>query len=458
MVNNDMKTGEKSGRQSYSAILRLAFPIVIQNLFNAAISSADVIMLNSVGQSSIAAVSLAVQYSNILSMVYFGIGTGATILCAQYWGKKNLDAIQKVEGIALRFSLGISLMFAIPAFAIPGWMMKIFTEDEELISIGAGYLRIVSIGYLCMSFSEVFLAILRSIERVRISTVLNVGTLLFNIFLNAVFVYGLFGAPALGARGVAIATAVSRVLQIVACFIVSALSRDVRLLPWEMFKKSGVLLRDFIHISLPALLNDLSWSIAFSTYSVIMGHLSADVVAANSIVTVVRNFGTAFCFGIASAAGIYVGKEIGANHLDAAAKDAGRSMRLTVISGIFGGLIVAASIPFVLCFVSLSETAMRYLRIMLLINVYYITGMAVNSTLISGLFRAGGDTRFGMICDTVAMWCFAVPLGFLSAFVLKLPPMWVYFLLCTDEFIKWPVVLHHYRSKKWIKNITRESI
>lgn len=445
-------------RAAYGDLIKLAFPIMIQNLFSAAISSVDVIMLNTVGQAAISAVSLAVQYTSILFMVFYGLGTGATILCAQYWGKGDLHAIEKVQGIALRFSILASFLFAIPAVMIPEQMMLIFTNDAQLIELGASYLQIISVSYLCWGISEIYLSVLRSIERVTVSTALNVSALLVNILLNAVFIFGWFGAPKMGVRGVALATSLSRVLQLIACFAVSAKSRDVKLRLSLMFQKGGTLLNDFIRLALPALANDVSWGTAFSMYSVIMGHMGTDVVAANSLVVVVRNFGTVMCFGIGSASGIYVGKKIGANQMEEADTAASRSLRLTVVTGLIGGILVALASPFVLRFASLSDTAMGYLRVMLMINTYYIMGAAVNTTLIAGLFRAGGDSRFGFICDTIDMWGYAVPLGFLAAFVFKLPPMVVYFLLCTDEFVKWPWVLRHYRSKKWLKNITREHI
>lgn len=445
-------------RDAYAAIMKLAFPIMIQNLFSAAISAADVVMLNTVGQSAISAVSLAVQYTNVLFMVYYGLGTGATMLCAQYWGKGDIKAIEKVEGIALRFSLAISLLFALPALFVPELMMKVFTNDAELISLGADYLRIISVSYLCWSISEIYLAVLRSVERVKTSTVLNVSALLLNIFLNAVFVFGWFGAPKLGARGVALATSISRVVQLLACLIVSFASQNVKIRLRAMLEKGGVLMQDFIRLSLPALGNDISWSVGFSMYSVIMGHLGTDIVAANSLAAVVRNFGTVMCFGIANASGIYVGKEIGANRLEDANKDGSRALKLTVAAGLIGGILVAFASPLVIRYASLSETAAGYLKVMLAINTYYITGIAVNTTLIAGIFRAGGDSRFGLICDTIDMWCYAVPLGFIAAFVLKLPPMVVYFLLCTDEFVKWPWVLRRYKSKKWLNNITREDV
>ena len=256
----------------------------------------------------------------------------------------------------------------------------------------------------------------------------------------------------------AIATALSRIIELIGCIVVSLFSQDIRLNPGYMFLRNRVLFQDFIRLSLPALLNDLAWSVAFSMYSVILGHMGSDAVAANSLVVVVRNFGTVLCFGTASAGGILLGNVMGEGDMERAKEYASKLMKLTVITGAIGGLLVLCATPFVLHFAKLSETAMHYLKYMLLINTCYIMGTAVNTTLIAGVFRAGGDSRFGLICDTIDMWGYAVPLGFLAAFVLKLPVLWVYFLLCTDEFVKWPWVIRHYRSQKWLKNITRENL
>lgn len=442
----------------YRQMFKLAIPIIIQNLLSAAVNSSDVIMLNYVGQSAISAVSLAANYSNILFMVYYGLGTGASLLCAQYFGKKNMQAIHAIEGIALRFSLAISVLVALAAFTMPQRMLLLFTSDQELIAIGSSYIRIMGITYLCWGVTEIYLAILRSIGRVTISMTLNMLAFGLNILLNAVFIFGLFGAPKLGVTGVAIATASSRLIQLVACVIVSLLSKDVKLNPAYMFIRSKTLLNDFIHLSLPALGNDLSWSVAFSMYSVILGHLGTEAVAANSLVTVVRNVGSVFCFAIASAGTILLGRVMGQEELEKSKSYASRMLKMTVVAGAVGGVIVLAVTPFVLRFAFLNDTAMHYLKYMLLINSYYIMGSAVNTALIAGVFRAGGDTKFGLICDTIDMWVYAVPLGFFAAFVLKLPVLWVYFLLCTDEFVKWPWVIRHYRKGEWAKNITREDI
>ena len=305
---------------------------------------------------------------------------------------------------------------------------------------------------------EIYLAILRSIGRVTVSMVLNVMTFSLNILLNAVFIFGLFGAPKLGAKGVAIATAASRIIELTGCIVVSLFNKDIKLNPAYLFIRNKLLFKDFVRLSLPAAGNDVAWSVAFSMYSVILGHLGSDAVAANSFVVVVRNFGTVLCFGTASAGGILLGNVMGAGDMEHAKAYASKLMKLTVITGVIGGALVLAVTPFVLYFADLSDTAMHYVKYMLLINTYYIMGTAVNTTLIAGVFRAGGDSRFGLICDTIDMWCYAVPLGFIAAFVFKLPVLVVYFLLCTDEFVKWPWVIKHYRSGKWLKNITREGL
>ena len=449
---------KKTKDEFYNQIFKLVLPILIQNLLSAAVSSADVVMLKFVGQSAISAVSLASQYANVLFSVFYGLGTGVTMLCAQYYGKGDMQAVNVVQGIALRFSMLFSVTFSLCAAIIPRPMMMLFTDEPELITLGASYLRILSVAYFCWGIIEIYLSVLRSIERVAVCTLLNTMAFSLNILLNAVFIFGLLGAPKLGIMGVALATSISRAVELAGCVIVSVRSKDVKLRLSYLFIKNKVLFQDFVHLSLPALGNDIVWGVAFSMYAVIIGHMGDDAVAANALVVVVRNLGTIFCYGIASAGGILIGKIIGENKLAEARSGARKMMKLTVISGILGGVIVLCSMPFVLRYASttLTPTAMHYLKWMLLINTYYISGTAVNTSLIAGIFRAGGDSRFGFICDTIDMWCYAVPLGFFAAFVLKLPVLLVYFLLCTDEFVKWPWVIRHYKSGKWLKNITRE--
>ena len=445
-------------RAAFRQIAKLTGPIIIQNLLSAFVTSADVVMLNFVGQEHISAVSLAAQYASVLFMILYGLGTGVTMLSAQYYGKGDLRAVEAVQGIALRFSVSVSALFAAAALLAPRLMMRVFTPDPQLIEIGAGYLQNVAVAYLCWGLTEVYLSTLRSIGRVGISTVLNTTAFTLNILLNAVFIFGLFGAPKIGAPGVALATSISRAVELILALIISS-RMEIRLKLSRMFMRSKALFRDFLRMAMPATLNDVSWGLAYSMYSVIIGQfLGTDMVAANSFTTLVHTFGTVLCFSVASGGGIFLGQLLGDGKMEEADRGASVMMKLTVLSGLIGGLIVLAVMPFALRFANLTELGRHYLKIMLLINTYYVMGAAVNTSLIAGVFRAGGDSRFGFICDTIDMWCYAVPLGFLAAAVLKLPPLWVYFLLCTDEFVKWPWVIRHYRSKKWLRNITRENV
>ena len=445
-------------REFYRSAVRLTLPIVVQNLLSATIASTDVVMLNYVGQSAVSAVSLAANYTSIFFMLVYGIGTGVTMLASQYHGKGDLEAMHMVQGIALRFSMGAGLLFALAALLIPGPMMRVFTPDPELIELGTGYLRVVSASYLCWSVSEVYMASLRSAERVTVCTVLNIIAFVCNIVLNAVFIFGLLGAPRMGVNGVALGTMLSRLILLAGCFFLSARSGDIRLKFSYMLRRNRALFGDFVRMALPALLNDISWGVAFSLYSAIIAHLSNDAVAAYSFVNIVRQFGTVLCFAVGSAAGIILGNLLGDGRIEEARTGARCLMIMTIIAAACGSVIILILISFILGFADLTPTATEYLRKMMLINTYYIWGSAVNTTLIAGVFRAGGDSRFGMICDTVDMWAYALPLGFLAAFVLKLPVMWVYFLLCTDEFVKWPWVLRHYMSGRWAKNITRDDL
>ncbi|MCD7981907.1 MAG: MATE family efflux transporter [Clostridiales bacterium] len=440
----------------YHALFALVLPITIQNLMTSAVNFADVFMLGFVGQDALSAVSLANQYQFILQGIFFGISSGITMLCSQYWGKKEMHAIQAVMGIALKIVLSVTAVIAVLTLLIPRQLMMIYTSDPTLVEIGVTYLRIIGISYFIMSFSIVYESTLRSVERAKTSTILSGTALFLNLFLNAVFIFGLFGAPKLGVLGVAIATLIARSVEFVLCM--------TDLLSGKLFQpklkillgRNALLFRDFIRYSLPALANDILWTLAFSSYSVILGHLNSDVVAANAITTNVRDLCTILCFGMAGGGSVLLGKTIGEKRMQDAGIMAGRLCKITFLISVLTAGVVLVLNPLIPYLFELTDQATRYMRIMLLISSYYVIGQAMNTLLIAGIFRAGGNSRFGMICDTITMWAVSVPLGFLSAFVFELPPMAVYFILCLDEFWKIPVVIRHYHSKKWLNDITRD--
>ncbi len=455
MVHAKLRLTEEQ-KTFYKMTASLTLPIALQNLMDTAVSSADVLMLNFVGQSSISAASLAGQVQFVLNMIFYGLSSGTAVLCAQYWGKGDTRTIEKIMGISLRISMGISMLFSIAAFFFPETIMRIFTDIPNLISLGAEYLRAVAPGYFFAGFATMYLCVMRSIERVVISASVHSAAVFVNIGLNACFIFGIGFFPKMGIAGVALATTITRALEMLFCIIDAVwINRVLRFRIGDLFARRKLLMHDFIRFSIPAMGNDVVWGLAFSVYSVILGHMSDDIVAANSITTVVRSLGTVVCFGVASAGGIILGKALGDNKIREAELYGKRLFRLSIGTALFGGAVVLCVRPLLLQYMNITDTVREYLGVMLFITAYYIMGQSINTMIVCGISRAGGDVRFGLYCDIVAMWVYAVPVGLIAAFVLKLPPLWVYFILCLDEFVKMPVVLLRYKQKKWLKNITR---
>ena len=449
---------EKKG--FYKRVMAVTMPIALQNLMDSAVSSADVIMLSFVSQSALAASSLAGQIAFILFNLIYGLSSGASVLAAQYFGKGDKRTVERVLGIALRIALGVSLLFSLAAFFLPETLMRIFTNDPTLIADGVSYLRAVSPSYVLGAFASIYLAVMRSVGRVKASAAIHCSAVVMNVVLNACFIFGIGPFPVLGITGVALATSITRLIEVGVCLLDTARCRLVRLHARDLVARGGELMRDFIRFSIPAAANDIVWGLAFSVYSIILGHLSSDIVAANSVATVVRNLCTAFCFGAASGAAIILGNTMGENKLKEARVYASRFIRIAILTALAGGAVVLLARPVVLHFmhlyVEVTEIAKQELNLMLYINSYYILGMSLNTMLVCGVFRSGGDVKFGLLCDTIAMWGYAVPMGLFCAFVLRLPEMWVYFILCLDEFVKMPAFVLHYRKMKWIRNLTRE--
>lgn len=445
----------QEAKSFYKDLRNVVQPMAIQNLISSAVNSADVIMLGYIGQTAIAASSLAGNVAFILFMISTGLSSGLVMLGAQYWGKKDTEAIKTLLGIGLRICCSVEIIVACIAAFYPRILMLIFTKNEALIAEGCRYLRAASFSYVCLSFSQMFQAGFKSIERVKIVTITSTTSLFLNIGLNAVFIFGLLGVPKMGITGVGIATSIARFIEMVICFIYAGRQTDIKFSVTCVFRRNKLLTRDFFKYSLPAVGNELVWGSAFAMYSVIMGHLGEDIVAANAVVNTVRQLGSVLCFGMAYGGAIVVGKYMGAGDMAVAERNASRLARVTIFSGVLGAVLLICLYPVLPYIADLNETAAHYRNILLFINAYSLIGASINTVLICGIFRAGGDSKFGFVADIINMWCVSVPLGLLAAFVFKLPPLWVYFILFLDEFEKMPFVILHYFKKGWLRNITR---
>lgn len=451
-----MEKSSFDSRVFYKSVLALVLPMAAQNLINVGISSLDVIMLGKVGETVLSASSLANQIQFIMTMIFFGVTSGACVLTAQYWGKGDRRTIEKVIGIALRISLATGVLFTLAVLLFPAPLMSLFTNEPEVIAEGVKYLQIVGYSYLFMSVTMVYLNIMRSVEKVIISTVVYSVSLVTNGVLNAIFIFGLLGLPAMGISGAALATSIARFVELVIVLIYAYRpGQPVRLRFSDIFTRDPQLFRDFLRYSIPVTLNEMMWGGGVSMITAIIGHMGQSAVAANSVAQVTRQLATVVAFGIANATAIMIGKAIGEGNEDKAEDFGRRFVWLTVIAGIVGGVVVLCVSPIASAALTLTDQAREYLTFMMFVMSYFVIGQAFNTTMVVGVFRAGGDTRFGLIEDTVAMWGISIFIGFLGAFVFGWSVQVVYVVLLSDEIIKIPVNWWRYKTKIWLRNVTR---
>lgn len=433
-------------------IVRLALPIALQQFMTALVGACDAIMLGKLSQDAMSAVSLATQVTFVFNLFMFAFMAGENMFVAQYYGKGDYTGISQVFSLVTKICGCIAVVFLAGTLFFPEQLMRILTNEETLIVLGSEYLRVIGISYVFSGIAQIFLAIMKNCGAVNMSTLINGVMVILNIALNAVFIFGLSGFPKMGIKGAALATVLATVVQFL--WSVGYVLCRIRAVKFSLRSCEKKLFGRFWQKTVPLLINNLAWGIGFSMYSVIMGHLGTDAVAANGIANISKNLVVCFCLGLGNAGSIIVGNRLGADRLQEA-KEAGETLTKTaIIAGIVSGLVLIALSPFITKMVDLTPIARGYLQKMLLISSYYIAGKSVNCMTIGGIFAAGGDSKFGMLCDSVTLWCIIVPLGCICAFILKLPVMVVYFVLNLDEIIKLPVVYKHYKKYKWIKNLT----
>ncbi len=433
-------------------IVRLALPIALQQFMTALVGACDAIMLGKLSQDAMSAVSLATQVTFVFNLFMFAFMSGENMFVAQYYGKGDYTGISQVFSLVTKICGCIAVVFLAGTLFFPEQLMRILTNEETLIVLGSEYLRVIGISYVFSGIAQTFLAIMKNCGAVNMSTLINGVMVILNIALNAVFIFGLSGFPKMGIKGAALATVLATVLQFL--WSVGYVLCRIRAVKFSLRSCEKKLFGRFWQKAVPLLINNLAWGIGFSMYSVIMGHLGTDAVAANGIANISKNLVVCFCLGLGNAGSIIVGNRLGADRLQEAKEAGGTLTKTAIIAGIVSGLVLIALSPFITKMVDLTPTARGYLQKMLLISSYYIAGKSVNCMTIGGIFAAGGDSKFGMLCDSVTLWCIIVPLGCICAFILKLPVMVVYFVLNLDEIIKLPVVYKHYTKYKWIKNLT----
>ena len=441
----------------YRSVFALVIPMALQNLINVGVTAADVIMLGRVGEKALSGASLAGQVQYIMVLFLFGLTSGATVLTAQYWGKGDKKTIEKILGLGMKAAIIVTAIFTVAALMIPDLLMRIFTNDPAVISEGMKYLRIVAFSYVLMGITQVYLFIMRSVERVVVATVVYLVSLICNVILNAIFIFGLLGCPAMGIQGAALGTLAARFVELILVFGYARLfNKDIKFRFRYLMRTDKLLVRDFLRYALPVVMNEVMWGLGTAANTAILGHMGSAAVAANSVAQVARQLATVVAFGLSSATAIYLGKTIGEKKFEHAKAYAHRFLLLSVVMGAIGGVIILVAAPVTAALLSLTPAAKSYLKFMFFVMSYFVIAQSFNTTMVVGTFRSGGDTRFGLIMDVATMWGCSILFGFLAAFVFHCGVPVVYIILMSDELIKVPITWIRYRSYKWLKDVTRE--
>ena len=436
----------------YKKMIRLVLPISFQQFIFALVGACDAVMLGKLSQNSMSAVTLASQVSFVFSLFMAAIMIGENMFVAQYYGIKDYSDISKIFSYVIWISCLIAIPFLIGSLLFSDKIMYFFTDDPDLVILGSEYLRYAGISYLFSAISQVCLTIMKNCGAVSQSSVISSIAVILNIMFNAVLIFGLLGFPAMGIKGAALATVTVTTVQMILSMIY--IKWKMKWLKVHLSEQNRNLRKRFWEKVTPVLFNELIWGCGFTMYSVIMGHLGPDAVAANSIANISKNLVICFCIGLGSGGSILIGNELGADHFEEA-KRAGRILtRAGIIGGFLSGALLLVLSPVIISLVDLTPEAKKFLSGMLVVSAYYIVGKSINSMTIGGIFPAGGDSRFGLLCDTVTLWCVIIPLGSLCAFVIRLPVLVVYFILNLDEIVKLPAVYRHYIKYGWVKNIT----
>lgn len=440
----------------YQELLSLAIPIGLQNLLTALIGASDALMLGRLTQDAISAVSLANQVVFVMGLFYGAVLGGGGALLAQYWGKGDRVMVRNLFCMILKWAFGISLVFFALAMGCPRLLMRIYTTEESLIAIGADYLRAVGLSYLFTGVTQCYYLMMKLEGKAGKSVLINVFTLVTDMVVDFFLIYGVGSWEGLGAVGSAYSTVVVELLALVWVIIEShrgdAVRPDVQGFRWSSLE----ITKDLFKISLPMLGSSLAWGLGFTLHSFIMGHLGSDATAASSIANIAHELVTCVCKGIASGAGIMVGKLLGQSLFDEAKAYGRRFSHISFVVGLIHMALLCILAPIVTHFFVLSETAKGYLTIMLLFSGLYVFAYSVNTIVVCGVFPAGGDVRYDAISVFFASWCFALPLALLGLFLFHWPVMVVYVLMCSDEIVKLPWVYPRYKRYLWLNNLTRE--
>ncbi len=445
------------GKPFYRKLFRLAGPIASQNLLVSSLAMVDTLMIGQLGAVPIAAVGLGGMFFFLTTLFYYGVSSGAAIFISQYWGKKDIPGIRRTIGMALLFSECGGLVFAVLAVVFPEVIMRIFTPDPAVIEIGIVYLRITGFGFLFSGVTLTYSLVLRSIDEARLPLIASVTVFFVNTILNYILIFGHLGFPVMGVKGAAIATTVSRFLEmsIILAIIYKRRNAAAGKLK-ELFDFNMTQIKKFLKTTVPVISNELGWAVGAALFKMIYARMGTDIIAAVNITETIGNLFFSFFVGSSNACAIMIGNKIGEKDRDTAQKYAIEFTILSLLLGAVLGIFLASLAPFVPRAFKVAPDIKQMVMIILFIKAFFFPAESLNLHYIIGVFRGGGDTTFAFLLDLVITWVIGIPLAFAAGLIFHQSIYVLIVLVGLEEVVKTIIGAVRMLSRKWINNVTEE--
>lgn len=445
-------------KKFYRQVAGIAVPIALQGFITTGVNMMDTLMIGIVGETQLSAVSLANQFISIYQILCMGIGMGASVLVARYYGMRDRDSLKKTVAIMVRLCVGMAALFCLVTAFFPEWIMGIYTVEDAIISNGVRYLEYSVITYFLLGLSLTSTIVLRNVQKVKLPLYTSIGAFFINVGANYVFIFGEFGFPEMGVAGAAVGTLIARVFEFgMICGYLFLRDQEIGVRISDVFQKVGNLWREYIRISIPVLLSDGILAIGNNSVSMVIGRLGESFVAANAVTAMTQQLSTTVIQGFSQAGAIVTGYTLGEGDKDKAREQGYAFLGIGILFGAIGaGIIMLIAEPMITAYnlsTQTQEIARELMRAISLIVLF----QATNSIMTKGVLRGGGDTKILMVADNIFLWVASIPLGILAGLVLHLPAFWIYFFLKVDQVLKavWCVI--RLRSGKWIKKIKSSS-
>lgn len=446
-------------KQFYRDFFMLGSVIAAQNIIVFAVNLADNVMIGGYSEIALSAVAVVNQIQFLLQMLALGTVNGLVVLASQYWGSRNTKPIKLVMSSALIFGMLLTFLLFFSVLFFPEGCFKLLTDQVAVVNEAKLYLKIICFSYPLFTLTQLFLGLMRSVEKVRIGFVVSVVALFVNVILNYGLIYGRLGMPELGIRGAAIATLISRIAEFaVASAYVFFVDKRIDLRLKDLFRFRKEYISDYFRVGFPLILSSASWGVAMTVQGSILGHLGSEsVLGANSIASAVFSVVSVAAYAAGNASGVIIGKTIGENRLADVKAYTRTFQALFLIIGVVSGVILFLCKGLVIGFYAVSAQTAALADSMMTVLSVTLVGTAYEAPCLTGIVSAGGDTSFVLKNDLIFMWCIVIPLSLLSAFVLKLPPIVTFICLKSDQVTKCAVAAVKVNRFKWIRKLTRDS-